>query len=130
MTITTPAPSPGLPYDRLTPRAHAPAGTGRLRRVVTGSPDDPRWARPALLSLLTATGLLYIVNLAASGYANAFYSAAVQAGSTSWKAFFFGSFDGVELHHRRQAAGLAVGDGPVGAHLRRQLLEHPRSRRR
>ncbi len=61
---------------------------------MTGSPDDPRWARPALLSLLTATGLLYIVNLAASGYANAFYSAAVQAGSTSWKAFFFGSFDG------------------------------------
>jgi 4-amino-4-deoxy-L-arabinose transferase-like glycosyltransferase len=94
MTITSPAPSPRLPYDRPTPRAHAPAGTGRLRRVVTGSPDDPRWARPALLSLLTATGLLYIINLAASGYANAFYSAAVQAGSTSWKAFFFGSFDG------------------------------------
>ena len=94
MTITSPAPSPGLPYDRLSPRAQAPAGTGRLRRVVTGSPDDPRWARPALLSLLTATGLLYIVNLAASGYANAFYAAAVQAGSTSWKAFFFGSFDG------------------------------------
>jgi 4-amino-4-deoxy-L-arabinose transferase-like glycosyltransferase len=94
MTITSPAPSPGLPYDRLTARTHAPAGTGRLRRVVTGSPDDPRWARPALLSLLAATGLLYIINLAASGYANAFYSAAVQAGSTSWKAFFFGSFDG------------------------------------
>ncbi|HEX4428154.1 MAG TPA: glycosyltransferase family 39 protein [Frankiaceae bacterium] len=94
MTITSPAPSPGLPYDRLTARAHAPAGTGRLRRVVTGGPDDPRWARPALLSLLAATGLLYIINLAASGYANAFYSAAVQAGSTSWKAFFFGSFDG------------------------------------
>ncbi len=94
MTITSPAPSPGLPYDRLTAHAHAPAGTGRLRRIVTGSPDDPRWARPALLSLLTATGLLYIVNLAASGYANAFYAAAVQAGSTSWKAFFFGSFDG------------------------------------
>jgi 4-amino-4-deoxy-L-arabinose transferase-like glycosyltransferase len=65
-----------------------------LRRVWTGSPHDPRWARPALLSLLTATGLLYIVNLAASGYANAFYAAAAQAGSTSWKAFFFGSFDG------------------------------------
>ena len=94
MTITSPAPTPGRPYDRLSPGVHAPAGTGRLRRVVTGSPDDPRWARPALLSLLTATGLLYIVNLAASGYANAFYAAAVQAGSTSWKAFFFGSFDG------------------------------------
>ena len=31
--------------------------------------------------------------LSASGWANAFYSAAVQAGSQSWSAFFFGSFD-------------------------------------
>ncbi|NUO90181.1 MAG: glycosyl transferase, partial [Dermatophilaceae bacterium] len=29
----------------------------------------------------------------ASGYANSFYSAAVQAGADSWKAFFFGSSD-------------------------------------
>jgi 4-amino-4-deoxy-L-arabinose transferase-like glycosyltransferase len=33
------------------------------------------------------------VGLSASGYANTFYSAAVQAGSQSWKAFFFGSLD-------------------------------------
>jgi 4-amino-4-deoxy-L-arabinose transferase-like glycosyltransferase len=39
------------------------------------------------------TGLLYLYNLSASGYANSFYSAAVQAGSKSWKAFFFGSLD-------------------------------------
>ncbi|MEW2358922.1 glycosyltransferase family 39 protein [Spirillospora sp. NPDC029432] len=32
--------------------------------------------------------------LGASGWANSFYSAAVQAGATSWKAFFFGSSDG------------------------------------
>ncbi|WP_407110611.1 ArnT family glycosyltransferase [Streptomyces sp. DSM 116494] len=57
------------------------------------SPRDPRWARPALLALLLATGLLYLCNLSASGYANSFYSAAVQAGSESWKAFFFGSLD-------------------------------------
>jgi 4-amino-4-deoxy-L-arabinose transferase-like glycosyltransferase len=43
--------------------------------------------------LLVATALLYLVDLAASGYANAFYSAAVEAGSKSWKAFLFGSFD-------------------------------------
>ncbi|MCH0542189.1 glycosyltransferase family 39 protein [Streptomyces sp. MUM 203J] len=54
---------------------------------------DPRWARPAFLGLLLATGLLYLWNLDASGYANSFYSAAVQAGSESWKAFFFGSSD-------------------------------------
>ncbi|UFR03358.1 glycosyltransferase family 39 protein [Streptomyces sp. Go40/10] len=63
------------------------------RRLWRGRPEDPRWARPALLGLLAATLLLYLYDLSASGYANSFYSAAVQAGSTSWKAFFFGSLD-------------------------------------
>ncbi|MEU2224350.1 glycosyltransferase family 39 protein [Streptomyces sp. NPDC018347] len=62
-------------------------------RLWRGRPGDPRWARPALLGLLAATLLLYLYGLSASGYANSFYSAAVQAGSTSWKAFFFGSLD-------------------------------------
>ncbi len=62
--------------------------------VSPGPPTaDPRWARPAFLALLLATGVLYLCNLHASGYANSFYSAAVQAGSQSWKAFFFGSLD-------------------------------------
>jgi 4-amino-4-deoxy-L-arabinose transferase-like glycosyltransferase len=63
------------------------------RRLRRGRPEDPRWVRPAFLGLLLATGLLYLYNLSASGYANSFYSAAVQAGSKSWKAFFFGSLD-------------------------------------
>ncbi len=46
-----------------------------------------------LLGLLTATAVLYLWNLGASGNANDFYAAAVQAGTKSWKAFFFGSFD-------------------------------------
>jgi 4-amino-4-deoxy-L-arabinose transferase-like glycosyltransferase len=54
---------------------------------------DPAWARPALLALLVATGVLYLWDLGASGWANSFYSAAAQAGSESWKAFFFGSSD-------------------------------------
>ncbi|MFJ1590184.1 ArnT family glycosyltransferase [Kitasatospora albolonga] len=58
-----------------------------------GPVDSPRWARPALYGLLLAVGLAYFWNLSASGYANSFYSAAVQAGSQSWKAFFFGSLD-------------------------------------
>ncbi|MEV6650005.1 glycosyltransferase family 39 protein [Streptomyces sp. NPDC051219] len=58
-----------------------------------GRPSDPRWVRPALFGLLLATALLYLWNLSASGYANSFYSAAAQAGSESWKAFFFGSSD-------------------------------------
>ncbi len=49
--------------------------------------------RPALLALLVATAILYVWDLGASGWANSFYSAAVEAGTKSWKAFLFGSFD-------------------------------------
>ena len=55
------------------------------------SPAEPSWARPATAALLASTALLYIWGLGASGWANSFYSAAVQAGSVSWKAFLFGS---------------------------------------
>ncbi|MFC9291774.1 ArnT family glycosyltransferase, partial [Streptomyces sp. NPDC057052] len=79
------------------PDAPAPgAGESKqplARRLWRGRPEDPRWARPALLGLLLATCVLYLYDLSASGYANSFYSAAVQAGSQSWKAFFFGSLD-------------------------------------
>ncbi|MEU1407562.1 glycosyltransferase family 39 protein [Streptomyces sp. NPDC005728] len=64
-----------------------------VRRLWRGRPEDPRWARPAFLGLLAVTLVTYLYNLSASGYANSFYSAAVQAGSKSWKAFFFGSLD-------------------------------------
>jgi 4-amino-4-deoxy-L-arabinose transferase-like glycosyltransferase len=63
------------------------------RRAYRGWEDDPIWVRPALVGLLVATGVLYLWGLAASGWANAFYSAAVQASTHSWKATFFGSFD-------------------------------------
>jgi 4-amino-4-deoxy-L-arabinose transferase-like glycosyltransferase len=55
--------------------------------------SEPRWARRALLLLLGLTALLYIWDLGASGTANSFYAAAVQAGTKSWTAFFFGSLD-------------------------------------
>src|SRR5437588_12052228 len=71
----------------------SPHGAGRLRRLLVGGPGDPRWARPALLALLGTTALLYLWGLGASGWANSFYSGAVQAGTKSWKAFFFGSSD-------------------------------------
>src|ERR1700678_1532691 len=54
---------------------------------------DPAWARPAFFGLPDLTALLYLLNLSRNGYANDFYAAAVQAGTKSWKAFFFGSFD-------------------------------------
>ncbi|MFG2573658.1 ArnT family glycosyltransferase [Streptomyces sp. NPDC048481] len=81
--LPAPAPAPGAGLPRR-PLPH---------RLWRGRPEDPRWARPAFLGLLTATLLLYLYDLSASGYANSFYSAAVQAGSRSWKAFFFGSLD-------------------------------------
>ena len=73
-------------------------GTGRGRRARRGRrprsrPQDPRWARPALLVLLAGTAVLYLWDLGVSGYGNSFYAAAVQAGTLSWKAFFFGSLD-------------------------------------
>ena len=79
-----------LPSDRIRRSRQVP---DRLARVWRGDEDDPAWARPALLGLLLATGVLYLWGLGESGWANSFYSAAVQAGSESWKAFFFGSSD-------------------------------------
>ncbi|MGX9876415.1 ArnT family glycosyltransferase [Streptomyces cellulosae] len=104
-----PAPAPygaGTTADGLHP-ASAPSGTypetadgsqpappgAQPKHALVTATNHPRWARPALFALLLATGLLYLYNLHASGYANSFYSAAVQAGSQSWKAFFFGSLD-------------------------------------
>jgi 4-amino-4-deoxy-L-arabinose transferase-like glycosyltransferase len=64
-----------------------------MARMLRARPEDPAWARPALLALLVATGLLYLVGLGRNGWANEFYAAAAQAGSQSWKAFLFGSLD-------------------------------------
>ncbi|MGH3267722.1 MAG: glycosyltransferase family 39 protein, partial [Trebonia sp.] len=75
--------------------ATRPGGGGQsfARRLWRGPVRDPAWARPALFGLLLVTGVLYLFNLSRNGYANDFYAAAVQAGTRSWKAFFFGSFD-------------------------------------
>ena len=47
----------------------------------------------ALPALLLGTAVLYLWGLGASGWANGYYAAAAQAGSVSWKAWFFGSLD-------------------------------------
>ena len=81
-TSTLPAPARPAPAP--------PPAPGRHR---TATPSRPRWERPALLALLAGTALLYLWGLSASGYANDFYAAAVQAGTQSWKAWLFGSLD-------------------------------------
>lgn len=73
--------------------ADAAPRPSRWPRLWRGPETDARWVRPALLGLLLATGLLYVVGLSASGYGNAFYAAAVEAATRSWKALLFGSFD-------------------------------------
>ena len=82
-TLTQPVP----------PRAARHARGSRLSRWFRGQPGDPACARPALLALVVATGLLYLTGLSRNGWGNEFYAAAVQAGTRSWKAFLFGSLD-------------------------------------
>jgi len=90
--MTTTVAGPSLPFlDG--PAQPGLASRGRVARWVRGPSGDPVWARPALLGLLALTALLYLWDLGASGDANSFYAAAVQAGTKSWKAMFFGSFD-------------------------------------
>jgi 4-amino-4-deoxy-L-arabinose transferase-like glycosyltransferase len=82
-TLPRPLATPSLPrrvYDR-------------LPGLVRGGSEDATWERPALIGLLLATAVAYLWNLSASGDANSFYAAAVQAGTKSWKALFFGSLD-------------------------------------
>src|SRR6476620_9700202 len=73
---------------RPAPAAPGPAAAARVRR-------DPLALRHRLelAAVLAGTAVLYLWNLGASGWANAFYSAAAQAGSQDWAAWFFGSSD-------------------------------------
>ncbi|WIB76896.1 glycosyltransferase family 39 protein [Curtobacterium sp. MCPF17_002] len=77
-------------------RAHSDARDRRrkpLARLFLGEREDARWLRPAFWALLVVTAVVYLWDLSVSGYANSFYAAAVQAGTKSWEAFFFGSLD-------------------------------------
>ena len=85
----------GNPDPGRTRGHHDPVPPIRARPAPARAPTQsrPRWERPALLALLACTAVLYLWNLSASGYANDFYAAAVQAGTQSWKAWLFGSLD-------------------------------------
>ena len=82
-----------LPGQSWSPPAAEQRRRSRITELLRGRAEDPAWVRPSLLGLLLATAVLYLWDLGASGWANSFYSAAAQAGSASWKAFFFGSSD-------------------------------------
>jgi 4-amino-4-deoxy-L-arabinose transferase-like glycosyltransferase len=61
--------------------------------IQTAADIGRRRHRYLLWALLALTAILYLTDLGRNGWANDFYAAAVQAGTRSWKAFFFGSFD-------------------------------------
>ena len=74
-------------------RTARPATIARRADVARAGVPIPRGSGPRCSSLLAITAALYLWDLGASGWANSYYSAAVQAGTKSWKAFFFGSTD-------------------------------------
>jgi hypothetical protein len=59
--MTTLAPPPA-PTQEGKHRAAPPARSGRARRLLTGAPEDPRWARPALWAILVLATALYAWN--------------------------------------------------------------------
>ena len=58
-----------------------------------GEGSSVRWERVGLAALLVATAFSFLWGLDRNGWANPYYSAAAQAGSKDWTAFFFGSFE-------------------------------------
>jgi 4-amino-4-deoxy-L-arabinose transferase-like glycosyltransferase len=73
------------------PRASTPAADSDEETVVR--PRVGGHERVAFGVLTAVTAALYLWNLSASGWANAFYSAAAQAGGQDWTAMLFGSSD-------------------------------------
>ena len=61
------------------------------RAAETGARRQPSSA--GLAVLLASTAVFWLIGLSRNGWANSFYTAAVQAGTRSWKAALFGSSD-------------------------------------
>ena len=96
--ILSPGPGPAGPAAPVRASRQSPSARERQRFGVPGAPGRgsraPAWQpRLELAALLLGTAVLNLWNLGASGWANAFYSAAAQAGSADWTAWFFGSSD-------------------------------------
>lgn len=99
---TAPAPpthgAPGVAGAPGQPLGAVPSPARRRPRPVgaflTSRSERPTLAqRVSLIALVLGTGVLYLWNLGINGWGNAFYAAAIQAGSQDWTAFLFGSSD-------------------------------------
>ncbi len=65
---------------------------GRSAGVWRSPPDQPPWARPALLAIAAVAGLAYGWGMNGAALED-FYGAAARSMSSSWHDFFFGAFD-------------------------------------
>ncbi|MGC5248334.1 ArnT family glycosyltransferase [Gordonia sp. DT219] len=85
--------SPSEPADA-TGAATAPDvhPRGRVGLAVLDVPPA-LWKWSSLAALLVVTAIIDLWHLSLNGWGNSFYAAAIQAGSQSWKAWFFGSSD-------------------------------------
>ena len=89
LVLDAPAPAHGEPPAE--PRA--PRDTPATRwRFWRSPPDQPGWARPALLLVAALAALSYSWG-SGSAMLETFYGAAVRSMSQSWHDFFFGAFD-------------------------------------
>jgi 4-amino-4-deoxy-L-arabinose transferase-like glycosyltransferase len=84
----SPGPGPAGARARASRQSSAP----RWKHLAFGD-QQPAWVRPSAAALLLVTALTYLWNLTNSGYGNAFYAAAVQAGTKNWTALLFASLD-------------------------------------
>ncbi len=76
-----------------TPAAPAPVAATASCEEKLHVPKRGKLDWAAFIALMAAAFAVFFWNLTASGYANEFYSAAAQAGSQDWEAFFWGSLD-------------------------------------
>lgn len=89
---STPASAPAPSTTATRPAVPRPAAAQDRRARLLFGPQR-RWVRPSAALLLVFTAVLYLWNLEATGYANSFYAAAIQAGTKDWTALLFGSLD-------------------------------------
>ena len=74
------------------PAAEPPASRSSRWQFWLSPPDQPRWARPALLVVAALAALSYAWGMN-SATLETFYGAAVRSMSQNWHNFFFGAFD-------------------------------------
>ena len=106
------------------PRRRRPS---RVERLWRGPDTDPAWARPALFALLGCTALALPVGPRRVGLGELVLLRRGAGRHEELEGVLLRLHRRVELRHRRQDPRVVVGHGAVGARLRRELVEHPRT---